>query len=118
MCRKLGLPLKFQKLEGPTAILTFLGIRLDTIRMELRLPQEKFEELKEVIAKWLTRKAGRKRELLSLIVKPAHVSKIVVPGRIFLRCMLDTVHKVRHLDHWVHLNREFESDLAWWHCFM
>ena len=118
VCQRLGLPLKWPKLEGPTAVLAFLGILLDTNRMELRLPQEKLGELKDLISKWLTRKAGRKRELLSLIGKLAHAAKIVVPGRIFLRRMLDTVHKAKHLDHWVHLNQEFKSDLAWWHCFM
>ena len=58
-CRYLGLP-KSQKVEGPTTSLTFLGIVLDSIHMELRLPQEKIQHLKTSIAKWTKRKACRK----------------------------------------------------------
>ena len=89
----MGLPLEWQELERPTTILTFQGILLDTSQMELQLPQEKLKELKELITKWLMRKAGRNRELLSLIDKLACAAKIVVPGRIFLIRMLDTAKK-------------------------
>jgi hypothetical protein len=66
----------------------------------MRLPEEKLADL---AAKWLSRWAGKKRELLSLIGKLSHVAKIIVPGRIFMRRMLDTTLKAKHLDHWVHL---------------
>ena len=69
LCQELGLPLKWQKLEGPAVELVFLSILLDTRRMELRLPPEKLSELKVLIVKWLGRKKGKKRELLSLIGK-------------------------------------------------
>ena len=37
-CQNLGIPLALEKLEGPAHSLTFLGIEVDTIRMEARLP--------------------------------------------------------------------------------
>ena len=40
-CSKLGIPLALEKVEGPTTCLTFLGITLDTTRMEIRLRVEK-----------------------------------------------------------------------------
>ena len=118
LCRELGVPLKWQKVEGPSTTLTFLGIVLDTVKMEMRLSEQRMEELKKLIDKWLAKKAGRKRDLLSLIGKLAHAAKIIVPGRIFLRRMIDVAHKAKQLDHWVHLSADFKSDLAWWHCFM
>ena len=42
ICKKLGLPLK---VEGPATLLIFLGIRLDTLKMEMRLPDAKLNEL-------------------------------------------------------------------------
>ena len=39
LCRRLGMPLKWQKLEGPATTLVFLGILLDTHKMEMRLPE-------------------------------------------------------------------------------
>jgi hypothetical protein len=118
LCRRLGMPLKWQKLEGPATTLVFLGILLDTHKMEMRLPEGKLQELKRLIASWMPRKSGEKRELLSLIGKLSHATKIIVPGRIFLRRMIDGAHRVKHLDHWVHLIQEFKSDLAWWQTFI
>lgn len=41
MCQMLGIPLAIAKVEGPTTALEFLGILLDTTRMEARLPENK-----------------------------------------------------------------------------
>ena len=89
-----------------------------TQNLEMHLPEKKLIELRRLIRKWITRKAGKKRKLLSLIGKLSHVAKIVAPGHIFLRRMIDTAQGVKHLDHWVHLNQEFKSDLAWWQMFI
>ena len=118
VCKLLGLPLKWQKMEGPTSILVFLGILLDTNRLEMRLPEDKLQELRKLIAAWSRRRAGKKRDILSLIGKLAHAAKIILPGRTFVRRMIDTAMKAKKLDHWIHLTAEFRSDLAWWHCFL
>ena len=41
VCLQLGIPLALDKVEGLSKSLTFLGIILDTKRMEARLPEEK-----------------------------------------------------------------------------
>ena len=46
VCQLLGVPLAAEKVEGPCTYLEFLGITLDTIRMEARLPEEKLSRLK------------------------------------------------------------------------
>ena len=40
VCRDLGVPLAIEKLEGPSQCLVFLGIEIDTVRCQLRLPAE------------------------------------------------------------------------------
>ena len=57
LCRELGVPLKWQKVEGPSTTLTFLGIVLDTVKMEMRLSEQRMEELKKLIDKWLAKKS-------------------------------------------------------------
>ena len=42
-CQWLGIPLAIEKVAGPATTLTFLGITLDTTKMEARLPTEKLE---------------------------------------------------------------------------
>ena len=46
-CKSLGFPIKYQKIEGPSPIITFLGIELNTHKMEARLPQDKLEHLRK-----------------------------------------------------------------------
>ena len=45
----LGIPLVTDKIEGPACIITFSGITLDTVHIELRLPEEKNQRLKSLI---------------------------------------------------------------------
>ena len=117
-CHALGLPLKHEKVEGPSTRLVFLGILLDTTEMEMRLPDGKLAELRHLLVIWSSKRAAKKRELLSLIGKLSHAAKIVTPGRIFLRRMIDTASTAKQLDHWVRLSVEFKSDLSWWCCFL
>lgn len=41
MCDVLGVPIKDEKTEGPSITLIYLGIELDTVKMEARLLEEK-----------------------------------------------------------------------------
>ena len=110
----LGAPIEPEKCEGPSAILTILGIEVDTTLMQLRLPDEKLTRLRESVAIWRNRKSCSKRDLHSLIGTLQHAAKMVRPGRAFVRRMIDlsTVHS--HMNAILRLNREFHSDLEWW----
>ena len=117
-CQNLGIPLALEKLEGPAHSLTFLGIEMDTIRMEARLPQDKLTRIKEQLSTWLGKKKATKREILSLVGSLQHASKIVQPGRTFTARMYSTAAKVKELQHFTRLNKDYRSDLHWWHTFI
>ena len=106
------------KLEGPATSLTFLGIELDTERMVLRLPLEKIIELRALLTQWQPRRYSRKRDLKSLVGKLQHASKVIRPGRTFLRRMFDLLKRTRRHQPLLRLNAAFRSDLAWWHVFL
>jgi len=88
-CGKLGVPIAGHKTEGPTSVLTFLGIEVDIVKMELRLPPSKLCQLKAEIHAWSERESCTKWELLSIIGKLQHACCVVQPGRTFLRQMID-----------------------------
>ena len=46
---KLGVPVTWHRTEGPTCVITFLGICLDTLAGELRLPLDKLWHHRELI---------------------------------------------------------------------
>ena len=63
VCKRLGVPLADDKCEGPATCLTFLGIEIDTVEMELRLPAVKLWRLQHEIKSWEEKKSCTKREL-------------------------------------------------------
>ena len=58
ICHMLGIPLAIEKVEGPAMVLDFLGIVLDTERMEARLPKDKLERIQLAIQEWLHKKGN------------------------------------------------------------
>ena len=75
-CNRVGLPLEPSKTQGRLHTITFLGIQLDMIAMEVCLPQIKLTKAIESLTHLRGRKACRKRDLLSLIGTLAHTSKL------------------------------------------
>lgn len=62
----LGIPLSWNKIEGPSTMLTFLGIQLDTVKWQLRLPDDKLSNLISLLFDWLAKKRCTECQLLSL----------------------------------------------------
>ena len=58
VCKELGVPVAPEKVKGPVTVLDFLGIILDAVKMELRLPSEKLFQLRSMLKRWLYRKKG------------------------------------------------------------
>lgn len=118
LCQRLGVKISHKKLEGPTVSLAFLGLQLDTEKMEVRLPEDKMSRLKQLLAEWRTRRTCTKRELLSLLGVLHHACQVVPSGRSFLRRMIELAKVAKQLHHHIRLNADFRSDLEWWILFL
>ena len=114
----LRVPIVNEKLEGPATSLTFLGIALDTERMELHLPYDKLTELQALLTRWHSWRYCRVRDLRSLAGKLQHASKVVRPGRTFLRRMFELLKGTKRHQPLIRLNASFRSDLVWWYTFL
>ena len=55
----LGVPLAPDKQDGPTTVIVFLGIIIDTTCQELRLPEDKLRRLLETVMEWNDQKYVR-----------------------------------------------------------
>ena len=73
------------KLEGPGCQLTFLGFELDSSVLEIRLSSAKLTELQQLISAWVGHKSCSRRELESLVGKLGHATRVVLPGKTFMR---------------------------------
>ena len=49
ICSKLGAPVAEEKTVGPVTCLTFLGIEVDLEQLELYLPEEKVQRVKQAV---------------------------------------------------------------------
>ena len=117
-CKLLGVPVAGHKIEGPATSLTFLGIQINSVDMTLSLAEEKLARIRALVSAWRSRQAATKRELQSLIGHLSHAAFVVLPGRTFLRHMIDLMKRAKLPQHHVRLTAEFRSDLHWWALFL
>lgn len=110
----IGVPLADDKTVGPTEVLTFLGIEIDTNQGILRLPQEKLERTHKTLNEWSGRSSCWRRQLKSLVGLLQHAAKVVYPGRSFLHRMIVLLRGARQGNHFIRLNRGFKADVQWW----
>ena len=112
--RRLGFFVSYKKLTPPKAVSKFLGIEIDSVNLELRLPQDKLEKLHTQLELFIRRRKATKLELEGLGGILAHCCKVVKGGRTFSRRVYDLISSVRRNHHKVRLNEEFRLDLRWW----
>ena len=99
LCDFLGVPTAPEKTFGPSTILTFAGVELDTIHCESRLPEDKLLKCKHLITKFMRKKKATLRELQSLIGLLNFACSVVVPGRSFLRRLIDLTTGLQRPSH-------------------
>ena len=116
ICADLGFTA--HKIEGPTSCITFLGIEIDSVTAQLRLPAEKLAQLIADLYFWRNRRSCTKRQLLSLIGSLSHASRVIRPGRTFLRRLIDLSTTVSEPHHHIRLNNAARADIAWWITFV
>nr|XP_006822332.1 PREDICTED: uncharacterized protein LOC102808029 [Saccoglossus kowalevskii] len=116
--RRLGIPIAPHKTVGPTTVLEYLGIELDTVRMQARLPQDKLSRIHELLKTFLSRKSCTKRELLSLLGHLNFACRVVIPGRTFISRLIELSKGVKKLHHHISISSESRKDLHMWQYFL
>ena len=115
---RLGLPVEPAKVEGPSTTLTFLCIEIDTVSMELRLPQTKLARLKSTLAEWCNKKSASKHDLQVVIGLLCDAAQVVPAGRPFIRSLINAMSRLKAANHLTRLDQRCKADLAWWHTYI
>ena len=116
--KDMGIPLAPEKITGPREVVTYLGIEINSRNLTMAIPRDRFDELMEILPWWKRRKTCIKQQLLSLIGKLSFICKVVQPGRIFLRRLINLSMSVEKLHHHIKLNQQALADIDWWHQFL
>ena len=114
----IGVPVAPQKTEGPTTSLIFLGILIDTNRLELRLPHSKLANLNRLIQQWMNRKSCTVKDLESLLGHLSHAATVIPQGRTFLRSLFSLPPHSYGPHHNLRLNVGARADIMWWATFL
>ena len=118
VCEDVGFGVNPQKLVKPNVVIEFIGFVVDTIKMELRISDERRQKILAELSHWEGKKVCTKRELLSLIGKLMFISKVVRSGRTFVRRLIELSKRVKYLHYRVRLNRSAREDIRWWQCYL
>lgn len=118
LLRDLGFYVSWDKMEPPNTQVKYLGVIIDTVAMQLRLPADKLEKVCQTVNSFLHRTHANKRQLMSLAGSLAHCSKLVHGGRTFSRRVFNLIKLMPELGSVVRLPGWFGSDLEWWAKFV
>ena len=117
-CSVLGVPLEPSKLVGPAMCLTFLGIEIYTIALQICLPEDKLINLRRELLQVVSKRVISKKALQSITGLLQFATRVVRPGRPFLRRLYALQEVGSHPMHHIRLNNAARADILWWHLFM
>ena len=118
MCDFLGVPIAEEKTVGPFTTLQFAGITLDFVSQEARLPDDKLQKCQLLLRQFNLRRKVSLRELQSLLGLLNFTCSVVVPGRAFLRRMIDLTRGTQRPHHRIRLTKETKCDMQVWLSFL
>ena len=114
--RQLGLAVAEDKMEEPSQQCVYLGLLLDTVKMEVTITAERAAAIIADINGFLVAGHGSKKKLHSLQGKLSYCGMIVRGGRIYLRSIIDAVsrHRGQRGGTRISVEGELREDLVWW----
>ncbi len=95
-----------------------MGILLDTVKMQARLPPDKIEKLYAIFEEFQHRRSCTLKELQSLIGTLNFACKVVPPGRPFIQRMIALTRNVSKQHHHIKLTAGFFHDQKMWREFI
>ena len=107
----LGLKINWNKVEGPSRVLTFLGVLIDTQKRTMALPEDKLQEVKDTLHHWAGKQKAKKLEIQKIVGSLNWCCRVISGGRSFLRNIINLIGKARSPDHYVRLGKAAKDDI-------
>ncbi|XP_069584511.1 uncharacterized protein [Ranitomeya imitator] len=113
-----GVPLSPEKTIGPVSVITFLGIGIDSVVMEFRLPKEKIDKLLDLISGCISVGKVTLTQLQSLLGSLNFACRVMPTGRIFSRRLMLATRGLSQRHHRIRITAQLRSDLNTWKLFL
>ena len=113
---ELGLRESLSKNHPASTCMPFLGVQFDTIKLEMSIPPDKLEELREELCLWIRRTKVTKKNLQQLLGKLFWVSKCVRFSRPFMGRLLQQLRDICSFpdNKKCSLSPGCAEDIRWW----
>ncbi|XP_052062798.1 uncharacterized protein LOC127702580 isoform X1 [Mytilus californianus] len=118
ICKDMGIPISKEKTFQPSKVMSFVGYEIDTRLMEVRLPIDKLDKCHNLLTVVLQKEKITLRELQSIIGTLNFACAVVIPGRAFLRRLIDLTIGVKKSFHRIRMTKSVKQDLNTWQNFL
>ena len=118
LCNDIGIPIAQEKTFHAAQTMQFVGYELKSEIMEVRLPLEKITKCHSLIEKCLTKSSLTLRNLQSIIGTLNFCCAVIIPGRAFLRRLIDLTIGVSKPYYYIKITKEVKQDLFLWNKFL
>ena len=113
----LGFQVSWKKCSSPSTITRYLGIDIDSVSMQLSLPEDKLVKLRAELFFFKNKICATKRQLQRLCGILSHCSKVIKGARTFSRRIVDLLKGLGDGNPRICLHAEFQKDMQWWRDF-
>lgn len=111
LLQRLGFTINWDKVSYPCQKLTFLGVLIDSVNRTLALPEEKLQNLRQLLFTWHEKRRATKLELQQLLGKLAWAARVIKGGRTFVRRLIDLMCTVKRKHHHIRLPSSARADI-------
>ncbi|CAJ0922098.1 unnamed protein product, partial [Ranitomeya imitator] len=118
MCQYFGIPIALEKMVLPTHSLDFLGITLDSSKMECRLPEKKILKLRNALSGFLFKKKITLKKLQSLLGLLNFALLIIPICRAFSRRLHDATKGLLSPGSHIRVCLDLKEDVKIWLDFL
>ena len=106
--------LQQKKNFGPLTTLSFAGFELDSVLMEAGLPLDRLSRCSTLLLEFFHCKRAILKEVQSLTALLNFACPVIVPGRAFLRRLIDLTVGIQCPHHLLRLSKDVKNDLKVW----
>ena len=118
VCNTLGVPVAVEKTVGPATALTFLGLEIDSVKKQVRIPIDKLYNLRQKLIALKGRKKVTLRELQSVTGILNFCSRAIPVARAFIRRFYDVMSGVSKPTHLIRVTQYIKEDINMWLVFL
>jgi hypothetical protein len=115
---KVGVEESVSKACKPSTNMKFLGIEIDSVKMEMRIDKDRVKEIREELIIWYKKDYASLKEVQSLLGKLNFAASCVVQGRLFISRIIDFLKQFRNKRGKLKIGDDLKKDVEWWQRFM